>query len=337
MYRGERAHMKAIIWTKYGPPEVLQLQEVKKPAPKDDEILIRIHATTVTAGDCEMRGLKFPLILSLPMRFWIGLFKPRPMTIPGTELAGEVEAVGKEVVRFKPGDQVFGAAGMKLGTNAEYICMQQNLDEMGGGIAHKPANMTYEQAATVPFGGRDALHFIRLANLKPGDKILINGAGGSIGVFAVQLAVLEGAEVTAVDRGEKLAVLREHGADHVVDYIREDFTESGVLYDVLFDVVGKVKFSRGNRVLRRDGTYILANPVSQMLAGMWTHMTSKRKVVMQTSSPTVADLEYIRGLIEAGKLRTVIDRTYPLEQIVEAHRYVETGAKQGNLVIMVGS
>jgi NADPH:quinone reductase-like Zn-dependent oxidoreductase len=328
--------MQAIVWTKYGPPEVLHLQEVEKPTPKVDEVLIRIHATTVTAGDCEMRSLKFPLILSLPMRLWIGLFKPKENTIPGTELAGEIEAVGKDVSLFKVGDQVYGAAGMKFGANAEYICLPERPEEMEGGVAIKPANMTFKEAATVPFGGRDALHFLRLGKIQPGQKVLINGAGGSIGTFAVQLAKLEGAEVTAVDRGDKLEMLRELGADHVVDYTREDFTEIGEMFDVIFDVVGKIKFSQGNRVLKENGTYLLANPASQMISGLWTQMTSKRKVLMQTASGTVKDLNYLRGLIEKGKLRTIIDRTYPLEEIVEAHRYVETGAKKGNVVIMVG-
>jgi NADPH:quinone reductase-like Zn-dependent oxidoreductase len=328
--------MQAIVWTKYGPPEVLHLQEVEKPTPKVDEVLIRIHAPTVTAGDCEMRSLKFPLILSLPMRLWIGLFKPKENTIPGTELAGEIEAVGKDVSLFKVGDQVYGAAGMKFGANAEYICLPERPEEMEGGVAIKPANMTFKEAATVPFGGRDALHFLRLGKIQPGQKVLINGAGGSIGTFAVQLAKLEGAEVTAVDRGDKLEMLRELGADHVVDYTREDFTEIGEMFDVIFDVVGKIKFSQGNRVLKENGTYLLANPASQMISGLWTQMTSKRKVLMQTASGTVKDLNYLRGLIEKGKLRTIIDRTYPLEEIVEAHRYVETGAKKGNVVIMVG-
>ncbi len=328
--------MKAVVWTKYGPPEVLELREVEKPAPKDNEVLIRIHATTVTAGDCEMRSLKFPILLSLPMRLWVGFLKPKGTTIPGTEIAGEIEAVGKDVQKFKAGDRIFGAAGMSFGANAEYICLPAEPGEMEGGVAIMPANMSYEEAATVPFGGRDALHFIRLGQIQRGQKILINGAGGSIGVFAVQLAKLEGAEVTAVDNGDKLDMLRELGADHVVDYTREDFTQSGEIYDVIFDVVGKVRFSRGNKVLKEDGTYLLANPVSQMLTALWTRMTSKKKVIMQASSPTIADLNDVRELIEEGKLRTVIDRQYRLEEIVEAHKYVETGAKQGNLVITVG-
>ena len=329
--------MKAIIWTAYGPPEVLELRELDKPAPKDDEVLIRIVATTVTAGDCEMRGLKFPLPLSLPMRMWIGLRKPSGNTIPGTELAGEIEAVGKDVKLFKVGDKVFGSTGMRFGANAEYICLPEKPGEMEGGLAAKPANMTFEEAATVPFGGRDALHFLRLGNIQNGDKVLINGAGGGIGTFAVQLARYYGAEVTAVDSGEKLDMLRLLGADHVVDYTREDFTQNGQIYDVIFDVVGVISFSRSLRSIKPDGTYLLANPVSQMLPALWARMTSGRQVVMQTASGTVDDLNYIRKLIEEGVIQTVIDRTYPLEDITEAHRYVETGAKKGNVVITVAS
>jgi len=327
--------MKAIVWTKYGPPDVLQLREVEKPIPKEDEVLIKIHATTVTAGDSEMRSLKFPIFLSLPMRLWVGFRKPQENTIPGTELAGEIEAVGANVKQYKVGDQVFGAAGISFGTNAEYLCLPEKPEEMEGGVAIKPSNMSYEEAATVPFGGRDALHFLRKANLQPGDKILINGAGGSIGTFGVQLAKLFGAEVTAVDSTEKLDLLRSIGADHVVDYTQEEFTEKGEIYDVIFDVVGVISFSRSNKALKQNGTYLLANPMSQIISGLWTRMTSSKKVIMQTASGTIEDLIYLRELIEAGKIKTVIDRRYPLEQIVEAHRYVETGAKKGNLVITV--
>jgi NADPH:quinone reductase-like Zn-dependent oxidoreductase len=204
---------------------------------------------------------------------------------------------------------------------------------MEGGVTIKPVNMTYEQAATVPFGGRDALHFLRLGNIQSGQKVLINGAGGSIGTFAVQLAKHYGADVTAVDSTMKLDMLRSIGADQVIDYTQEDFTERGEIYDVIFDVVGKISFSRSHRVIKQDGTYLLANPVSQMVQALWTRMTSSRKVLMQTASGTIADLIFLRELIEEGKIRTVIDRRYPLEQIVEAHRYVETGRKKGNVVI----
>jgi NADPH:quinone reductase-like Zn-dependent oxidoreductase len=327
--------MKAIVWTKYGPPDVLQLREVEKPTPKEDEVLIRIHATTVTAGDCELRSLKLPLLMSLPLRIWIGFRKPKRNTIPGTELAGEIEAVGKDVTRFKEGDQVFGSVSMGFGANAEYICLPEKPGETEGGMAIKPANMTYEEAATVPFGGRDALHFLRLGNIQSGQKILINGAGGSIGTFAVQLAKHYGAEVTAVDSTAKLDMLRSLGADHVVDYTQQDFTTTGEIYDVIFDVIGKISFSRSSKSIKQDGTYLLANPVSQMITGLWTRMTSSKQVLMQTSSGTIGHLNFLRGLIEEGKIRTVIDRRYPLEQIAEAHRYVETGQKKGNVVITV--
>jgi NADPH:quinone reductase-like Zn-dependent oxidoreductase len=328
--------MKAVVWTKYGPPDVLELREVERPTPKADEVLVRIHATTVTAGDCEMRSLGFPLYLSLPIRLWRGFLKPRGTSILGTELAGEVEAVGKDVKRFKDGDQVFGSAGMSLGTNAEYICLPEEPGEMEGGVTIKPANMTYEEAATVPFGGRDALHFLRLGELQRGQKILINGAGGSIGTFAVQLAKYYGAEVTAVDSTAKLEMMRTLGANQVVDYTQEDFTKNGEVYDVIFDVVGTISFSQSARSITQNGTYLLANPLrGQIIRGPWTRLTSSKKVVMQTASGTIEDLIFLRELIEAGKIRTVIDRTYPLEQIVEAHRYVETGAKKGNLVITV--
>jgi NADPH:quinone reductase-like Zn-dependent oxidoreductase len=328
--------MKAIVWTKYGPPEVLELREVEKPIPKDNEVLIKVHATTVTAGDCEMRSLNMPLILSLPMRMWIGFLKPRETTIPGTEIAGEIESVGKDVKDFKVGDKVFGAAGMSFGTNAEYICLPAEPGDIEGGVAIMPSNMSYEEAATVPFGGRDALHFLRMGHIESGQKILINGAGGSIGTFAVQLAKHHGAEVTAVDSTAKLDMLRSLGADHVVDYTKDDFTQNSMVYDVIFDVVGTVSFSRSAGSIKENGTYLLANPMrGQLLRGPLTRMTSDKKVVMQAASGTVADLEFLRNLIEKGKLRTVIDKTYTLEQIVEAHRYVETGAKLGNVVIKV--
>jgi 2-desacetyl-2-hydroxyethyl bacteriochlorophyllide A dehydrogenase len=304
--------MKAVITTKYGPPEVLQLQEVEKPTPKDDEVLVRIHATTVTAGDCEMRNLKLPLGYQLMLRLGFGFIKPR-RKIPGSEVAGEIDAVGKDVKQLKVGDQVFGAAGMKFGANAEYISLPEKPSEMEGGVTIKPSNMTYEEAATVPFGGRDSLHFLRLGNIKEGQKILINGAGGSIGTFAIQLAKYFGAEVTAVDSTPKLDLLRSVGADHVVDYTQEDFTKNGEVYDVIFDVVGKISFPQSSRSITPNGTYLLANPVSQMMQALWTRMRSSNKIIMQAAAGTVADLVYLRNLIEGGKLKTVIDRTYPLE------------------------
>ncbi len=323
--------MKAIVCTKYGPPEVLQLKEVEKPAPKDNEVLIRIYATTVTAGDCEMRSLKFPLFLSLPMRMYVGLKRPTRIKIIGQELAGEIETVGKDVKRFRKGDQVFAAAGFGFGAYAEYVCRPAD-----GVMARNPVNMTYEEAAGVPVGGLEALHFLRKGNIQSGQKVLINGAGGSIGTFAVQLARYFGAEVTGVDSAGKLDMLRSIGAAHVIDYTQEDFTKSDETYDVIFDVVGKTSFSRSVRSLKQSGRYLLVNAgLSQRVRGRWTSMTSSKKVIFGAASYKPEDLIFLKELIEAGKIQAVIDRRYPLEQAAEAHRYVETGHKKGNVVITV--
>jgi len=327
--------MKAIVWTKYGSPDVLQLKEVAKPTPKDNEVLVKIHAATVTAGDCELRSLKFPLFLSLPMRIYMGLRKPKRITILGQELAGEIESAGKDVKLFKIDDQVFGTTGFGMGTYAGYKCLPEESKEMEGVLAIKPANMTYEEAAAVPFGGLEALHFLRKGNIQSGQKVLINGAGGSIGTFAVQLAKYFGAGgVTGVDSTGKLDMLRSIGADQVIDYTQEDFTKSGETYDVIFDVVGKSSFSGCIRSLKKKGFYLLANPgLSQMVRGRWTSMTSSKKVIFGAASPKTEDLIFLKELIEAGKIKSVIDRRYPLEQTVEAHRYVEKGHKKGNVVI----
>jgi NADPH:quinone reductase-like Zn-dependent oxidoreductase len=327
--------VKAIVWTEYGPPDVLQLQEVAKPIPKEDEVLIRIYATTVTAGDCEQRGLKLPFWHALPMRAYVGLKRPERITILGMELAGEIEAVGQDVKRFRKGDPVFAATGfVDMGACAEYICLPEEPE--GGALAIKPANMTYEQAAAVPVGGLEALHFLRQGNVQSGQKVLINGAGGTIGTFAVQLAKYFGAEVTAVDSTRKLDLLRAIGADQVIDYTQRDFTQSGQTYDVILDVVGKGSFSGCTRSLKQNGRYLVANPgVSQMIRGRWTSMTSSKKVICGAASPKTEDLLFLKELIEAGKLKSVIDRRYPLEQTAEAHRYVETGGKIGHVVITV--
>ena len=328
--------MKAIIWTKYGPPDVLQLEEVEKPTPRDNEVLIKIFATTVTAGDCEMRSLKFPLFMSLPMRAYLGPIRPKRIIIIGQELSGEIESVGSDVKLFKEGDQVFAHTGFGMGAYAEYICLPGEPKGMGGLLAKKPANMTYEEAATVPLGGLEALHFLRKANIGSGQKVLINGAGGSIGTIAVQLTRYFGAEVTCVDSPGKLDMLRSIGADHVIDYTKEDFTKSGQTYDVIFDIVGKSSFSGSISSLKKNGYYLIANPgLSSSFRGQWSSMRSNKKVIVGNASYKTEGLIFLKRLIEEGKIRSVIDKCYPLEQTAEAHRYVETGQKAGNVVITV--
>jgi NADPH:quinone reductase-like Zn-dependent oxidoreductase len=326
--------VKAIVWTNYGPPDVLQLKEVEKPAPKEDEVLIRIYATTVTAGDCEQRSLKLPIWYRLPMRAYVGLKRPERITILGMDLAGEIEAVGKDVKRFKEGDQVFGSSGLGFSANAEYICLPEEPEE--GALAIKPTNITYEEAAAVPNGGLEALCFLKQGNIQGGQKVLINGAGGTIGTFAVQLARYFGAQVTGVDSSGKLDMLRSIGADQVIDYTQEDFTKSGETYDFILDVVSKSSFSGSIRSLKQNGRYLIANPgPSQMVRGRWTSMTSSKKVLFGAAYQKTEDLIYLKELIEAGKIKPVIDRRYPLEQTAEAHRYVEKGHKKGNVVITV--
>jgi len=265
-------------------------------------------------------------------RIALGFRGPRKKIL-GMELAGEVESAGKDVKRFKEGDQVFASTGfIRMGAYAEYICLPEEPEE--GALTIKPSNMTYEQAAAVPTGGLEALCFLRQGNIQSGQKVLINGAGGTIGPFAVQLAKYFGAEVTGVDSTGKLDMLRSIGADQVIDYTQEDFAKSGETYDFILDVVSKSSFSGSIRSLNQNGRYLIANPgPSQMVRGRWTSMTSNKKVIFGAAYPKTEDLIYLKELIEAGKMKSVIDRRYPLEQIVEAHRYVETGHKKGNVVI----
>jgi len=328
--------MKAIIWTKYGPPDGLQFKNVEKPVPKDDEILIKIHATTITAGDCEMRRLELPLMLSFPVRIYAGLLRPKRITILGQELAGEVEEVGKNVNSYKKGDQVFGTTGFGFGAYAEYICLPEKPDDAQGTLAIKPTNLTYEEAAAVPTAGFEALHFLRKANIQPGKKVLIVGAGGSIGTFAIQLARYFGAEVTGVDSTDKLELLRSIGANHVIDYTKEDYSKTGESYDLIIDAVGRGGVPRRLKLVKPDGYYFLAYAgLSHILLSLWTSITSNKKFKIESSSQKKEDLIYLRELLEAGKLKSIVGRNFSLEQVPEAHRYVEAGGKKGNVVITV--
>lgn len=323
--------MKAMVCPKYGPPEVLQLREVAKPVPKDNEVLIKIHAASVSAADCEIRRFDFPGWIWLPIRLWFGLFKPR-ITILGQDLAGEVEAVGKDVKIFQAGDRVFASTGATLGAHAEYICLRET-PELGA-IAKMPANISYEEASALPYGGGEALNFLHEAALQAGQKLLIIGAGGSFGTFAVQLAKLSGAEVTAVDSTLKMELLCSLGADHVVDYTKQSVGEHGETYDAIFEVVSHPRFSKHVKLLAQNGCYLMANPgFPQLVQGLWTQWTSKKKVVFGAGSGTTRDLDRLRELIEAGKIRPIIDRCYPFEQMVEAHTLAESGNKLGNVVV----
>ncbi|MCW4006716.1 MAG: NAD(P)-dependent alcohol dehydrogenase [Candidatus Bathyarchaeota archaeon] len=325
--------MKAVEWTRYGAPDVLKLAEVEKPVPKAGEVLVKVHATSVTAGECEMRSFKVRGLFWLPLRLWLGIFKPRKKLL-GQEFAGEIEAVGTSITQFKPGQRVFGTTGINFGAYAQYLCVPEKAGD--GVVATMPKNLSFEQAAPVPVAGLEALHFLRTANIQQGQQILIVGSGGSIGTYALQLAKHYGATVTAVDSTQKLDMLRELGADLVVDYTKEDYLQTGKTYDAILDVVGKASFSRAINTLKPKGHLLLANPgLLDMLRGSWVSATSGKTVVAKTAASTTEDLLFLNDLIETGKLKPIIDRTYTLEQTAEAHKYAETGDKKGNIVITV--
>ncbi|WP_341201159.1 NAD(P)-dependent alcohol dehydrogenase [Planomicrobium okeanokoites] len=320
--------MRAMVCTRYGPPEVLELQELDKPVPKTGEILIKVHASTVTAGDCEMRSFKFPVLLWIPLRLYLGVRKPR-MKVLGQEFAGEVESAGSEQTLFVEGDRIFGSTELKLGAYADYLCLPADyaLTRMADGVS-------FEEAAAMPTGGMNALFFLRKAGIRAGQKVLIIGAGGSIGTLAVQLARNSGAEVTAVDSGEKLDMLLTIGADKVIDYRKEDFTVTGETYDVIFDVAGKSPFSKTVNAIKPKGVYLMGNPnISQMFRRLIHTKKGGRKIIAGAASYNAEDLRYLDGLLADGKIRPVIDRIFPLEELSDAHRYVESGVKKGNVVI----
>jgi NADPH:quinone reductase-like Zn-dependent oxidoreductase len=324
--------MKAVLCTKYGPPEVLKSAEVDKPIPGDNEILVKVHATTVTQADSRTRGFRVPLSFWLPARMALGLRRPKK-AILGVEMAGEVEALGRDVKLFKKGDQVFALTGHSgPGTYAEYVCIPET-----GVVTNKPLRLSFEESAAVPLGGLTALYFVRKGSVQSGQKVLIYGASGSLGTFAVQLAKHFGAEVTGVCSTTNLELVKSLGADKVIDYTREDFTKNGETYDVIFDAVGKSPYPDSVRSLKKGGVFLNAVGTPAVSIRMrWTSMTSGKRLEGGTPKGKKEDLVFLSELAEAGKLTPAIDRCYPLEQIVEAHRYVDQGHKKGNVVITVG-
>jgi NADPH:quinone reductase-like Zn-dependent oxidoreductase len=319
--------MKAIVYTKYGAPEVLQLREVAKPVPKDNEILIKVYATTVTSGDARLRRAD-----PFAVRFFNGLTGPKKITILGNELSGIIEAIGKDVKLFKTGDEVFGQTGLRLGANAEYKCLPED-----GSLAIKPANISHEQAASIPFGASTSLHFLRKANITKGQKVLIYGASGSLGTAAIQLAKYFGAEVTGVCSTANLELVRSLGADKVIDYTKEDFSKNEKTYDVIYDTVGTSPFSGCIKSLNKKGVYLRAVHMTlpPVVRGLLTSLLSSKKVIGGVAAERKENIVFLKERIEEGNLKPVIDRVYPFEQTAEAHRYVDAGHKKGNVVITV--
>ena len=320
--------MKAVVYERYGPPEVLQLKEVEKPTPKDHEVLIKAHATTVTSGDWRVRSLNVPFGFRLITRLAFGISRPR-QPILGAELAGVIESVGKGVSKFKVGDQVFAFSDAAMGCHAEYKCMPED-----GAVELKPVNLTYDEAAALSFGGTTALDFFRRGKLQSGERVLINGASGGVGTAAVQLARHFGADVTGVCSTANMELVRSLGASHVIDYTQEDFTQNGETYDVIVDTVGTAPFPRSKDSLKEGGRLLMVlGGLPDVLQIPWVSMTSSKKVIAGPAAGRAEDLRFLAGLAEAGEFKPVIDRRYPFEQIADAHRYVDTGRKKGNVVI----
>ena len=321
--------MKAIVYTKYGSPDVLQVKEVEKPIPKDNEVLIKVRAAEVTKTDCEMRSFNFQVKwFWLPLRLALGFIKPRKQVLGGY-FAGEVESVGKGVSKFNKGDQVFGATRLRLGAYGEYMCLPASYT-----LVKKPDNLSFEEAAAVPLGGLNALHFLRKANIQKGEKVLVNGAGGSIGTFGVQIAKVMGAEVTAVDSTIKEKMLRRIGADHFFDYTKEDFTQKGQTYDVIFSMVAKSSYSECVKALNSKGRYLMANPrLSDMFRSVLTSMFTDKAAIFVFAGEKEEELLVLKKMVEEGKIKSIVDKIYSFEQAAQAHRRVETEQRLGTVVI----
>ena len=323
--------MKAIVYYQYGPPEVLQLKAVDTPVPKDGELLIKVHAAEVTKADCELRSFHFPVKwFWLPLRIAMGITQPK-RPILGGYFAGEVVSVGADVTQFAAGDPVFGATGLRMGAYGEYLCLPESYT-----IVPKPTNMGFEEAASVPLGGLNALHFLRKANIQAGEKVLINGAGGSIGTFGVQIAKSMGAEVTAVDSAHKEAMLRGIGADHFIDYRQADFTQNGLQYDVILDMVARSSYAGCVRALAPKGRYLMANPrLSDMFKAVLTTKFTDKTVVFAFAKEKQEELLALKDMIETGQLKAVIDQVFSMDQAPAAHRRVETEQRVGAVVIAI--
>jgi NADPH:quinone reductase-like Zn-dependent oxidoreductase len=320
--------MRAVVFRRYGSPDVLQPAEVETPVPASREILIRTRAATVTSADWRVRSLTVPVGFGLLSRLAFGVFGPR-QPILGSEIAGEVEAVGRDVTAFQVGDQVFAFRDARMGCHAEYVCMPED-----GAVAHKPAALSHDEAAALSFGGTTALDFFRRGALRSGERVLVNGASGAVGTAAVQLARHAGAEVTGVCSTGNVDLVRSLGATHVIDYTREDFTRNGRSYDVIMDTAGTAPYARSKGSLREGGRLLMVlGGLPDMLLMPWVSMTSSRSIIAAPAAGRAEDLRLLARLAEAGAFRPVIDRRYPFEQIAEAHRYVETGRKRGNVVI----
>ncbi len=325
--------MKYVKWTRYGKAEVLKIANKEKPVPKDDELLIKIHATSVSAGDCELRSLSHSLVFRIMLRLVFGIFKPRKAVL-GQEFAGVVEATGKDVRKFKVGDRVFATTGLSLGGYAEYKCMKENPGEKA--LIKMSDKMTFEEAAGLPIGGLEALHFVKKSNVKKNQKVLINGSGGSIGTVALQLFKYYGAEVTAIDSDDKLEMLKSIGADYTIDYEKEDFLKANKKYDVILDVVGKASFKGCIDSLNSNGTLLLSNPSSSDKKNARRNRTNIN-ICHKPALHVNKDLEFIRDLVDSGDLKPVIDKVMSIEEIVQAHEYVEAGLKKGNLIIKINA